>query len=162
MATQVQRRRGTTAQTAAFTGAIAEITIDTTKNTVVVHDGVTAGGHPLLKEAAVGVDVVSQDSATGAAQLPSGTTAQRPAGVNGEIRFNSDLNQFEGFKNGDWLPVGGGATGSGSDDVFYENSTTVTESYELSAGKNAFSVGPISINSGVAVTVPSGQRWVVE
>ena len=53
MSTQVQFRRGTTAQTATFTGATAEITIDTTKNTVVVHDGSTAGGFALARESAL-------------------------------------------------------------------------------------------------------------
>jgi hypothetical protein len=47
MATAIQRRRGNTAQHASFTGLAGEITIDTDKNTVVVHDGVTAGGYPL-------------------------------------------------------------------------------------------------------------------
>mgnify|MGYP003704484351 CR=1 FL=1 len=47
MSTKVQLRRGNTAQTAVFTGAVAEITVDTDKNVVVVHDGITAGGHPL-------------------------------------------------------------------------------------------------------------------
>jgi hypothetical protein len=47
MPTQIQLRRGNTAQTSAFTGALAEITIDTDKKVVVVHDGVTAGGNPL-------------------------------------------------------------------------------------------------------------------
>lgn len=51
MATQVQFRRGTTAQHGSFTGAIAEITVDTDKETVVVHDGSTAGGFPLATEA---------------------------------------------------------------------------------------------------------------
>ena len=50
MATQVQFRRGTTAETLAFTGAIGEVTVDLTKNTTVVHDGITAGGFPLLRE----------------------------------------------------------------------------------------------------------------
>lgn len=49
MSTQLQRRRGTTANHSAFTGATGELTVDTTKNTVVVHDGVTAGGHPLAR-----------------------------------------------------------------------------------------------------------------
>ena len=53
MPTQIQWRRGTTAQTAVFTGASAEITVDTIKNTVVVHDGVTPGGYPLALESAV-------------------------------------------------------------------------------------------------------------
>ena len=47
MARQVQFRRGTTAQTNSFTGAVCEVTVDTDKDTVVVHDGSTAGGHPL-------------------------------------------------------------------------------------------------------------------
>lgn len=42
-----------------------------------------------------------------------------------------------------------------------ENSTTVSTSYTQSTGNNAFSVGPITIASGVTYTVPSGQRWLV-
>lgn len=49
MATQVRLRRGNTVSHSTFTGALAEITVDTTKNTVVVHDGSTAGGFPLAK-----------------------------------------------------------------------------------------------------------------
>lgn len=47
MPTQVQLRRGTTAQTAVFTGAAGEVTVDTNKNYLVLHDGTTAGGHPV-------------------------------------------------------------------------------------------------------------------
>ena len=50
MATQVQFRRGTTSETASFTGALGEVTVDTTKDTCVVHDGATTGGFPLLRE----------------------------------------------------------------------------------------------------------------
>ena len=50
MATQIQRRRGTTAEHSVFTGAAGELTVDTTKKTVVVHDGITAGGQALSKE----------------------------------------------------------------------------------------------------------------
>ncbi len=50
MANQIQRRRGTTLEHQTFTGAVAEMTIDTDKNTGVIHDGVTPGGHPLLRE----------------------------------------------------------------------------------------------------------------
>ena len=62
---------------------------------------------------------------------------------------------------GNWAQIGGGATGAGGDQVFVENGVTVTANYTLSTNKNAMSVGPITINSGVTVTVPSGQRWVV-
>lgn len=44
-----QRRRGTTAQHASFTGLLGELTVDTDKDTVVVHDGSTAGGFPLAR-----------------------------------------------------------------------------------------------------------------
>lgn len=50
MAKQLQLRRGTTAQHSSFTGAVGEITIDTDKDTLVVHDGYTQGGEALLRE----------------------------------------------------------------------------------------------------------------
>ena len=50
MATQVQFRGGSTTEHGSFTGAAREVTVDTTKNTVVVHDGSTAGGHALATE----------------------------------------------------------------------------------------------------------------
>ena len=52
MPTQLQLRRGNTAQTATFTGAVAEITVDTDKKTIVVHDGTTSGGFALALESA--------------------------------------------------------------------------------------------------------------
>ncbi len=57
--------------------------------------------------------------------------------------------------------VGGGATGGGSDEIFYENDTTVTTSYTITNNKNAMSAGPITINSGVTVTVGTGEAWTV-
>jgi hypothetical protein len=99
---------------------------------------------------------------TGFMLIPKGTTAQRPVSpVNGEIRYNTDTAQFEGYQGGAWGQLGGGATGGGGDEVFQENGVTVTTSYTLTTNKNALSVGPISINSGAVVTIPSGQRWVV-
>ena len=50
MATQVQFRRGTTGQHSAFTGAVGEVTVDTEKKILCVHDATKAGGFPLLKE----------------------------------------------------------------------------------------------------------------
>ena len=49
--------------------------------------------------------------------------------------------------------ISAGATGGGSDEVFYENSQTVTTDYTITNGKNAMAAGPITINSGVTVTV---------
>jgi len=50
MATQVQFRRGTTGEHSAFTGAVGEVTVDTQKKVVCIHDATTAGGFPLLRE----------------------------------------------------------------------------------------------------------------
>lgn len=55
----------------------------------------------------------------------------------------------------------GGATGGGSDQVFFLNDQTVTTNYSIPVGKNAGTFGPISVNSGVTVTVPSGSTWSV-
>jgi len=49
MSTAIQRRRGTTAQHSTFTGLNGEVTVDTDKKTLVVHDGATAGGFPMAK-----------------------------------------------------------------------------------------------------------------
>jgi len=51
MATQLQLRKGNTAQTAVFTGALAEVTVDTDQDTVVVHDGTTVGGNYIVSKA---------------------------------------------------------------------------------------------------------------
>jgi hypothetical protein len=59
MSTQVQLRRGNTVQTSTFTGAVAEITVDTDKKTLVIHDGSTAGGIPLATQANVTTSVAT-------------------------------------------------------------------------------------------------------
>lgn len=50
---------------------------------------------------------------TGAVQIPSGTTAQRPAGAVGQIRWNSSLSKYEGYNGSTWAPLGGGGGGAG-------------------------------------------------
>lgn len=100
-------------------------------------------------------------TSTGAIKVPVGTNAQRPTAATGQIRYNSDTSAYEGYDGTNWSSLGGGATGGGGDQVFNLNTVTVTTSYSLPTGKNAVSVGAITINSGVSVTVPSGQRWVI-
>jgi hypothetical protein len=100
-------------------------------------------------------------SGTGTIRLPNGTTAERPSPTAGMIRYNTTEASFEGYAAGAWGSIGGGATGAGGDQVFYENELTVTTSYTLTTSRNAMSTGPITIDSGVTVTVPTGQRWVI-
>ena len=102
------------------------------------------------------------NTATGFFELPAGTTGQRPGSADpGMVRFNTDTNQFEGRNNAGWGALGGGATGAAGNQVFYENDQTVTNSYTITAGKNAITAGPITIPSGVTVTIPSGSSWVI-
>jgi hypothetical protein len=102
------------------------------------------------------------NTATGYFDLPVGTTAQRPISPNsGYVRFNTDTGQYEGYNGSVWSSIGGGATGGGGDQVFLENGQVVTTSYTLTASKNAVSAGPVTINSGATVTVPSGAAWVI-
>jgi hypothetical protein len=63
MSTQVQFRRGNTVQTSTFTGAVAEITVDTDKETLVVHDGTTAGGFALARESSVSANAIFSQAA---------------------------------------------------------------------------------------------------
>jgi hypothetical protein len=62
MSTEVRWRKGSTAEHNAFTGALAEVTVDTDKKTLVVHDGVTAGGYPLATHTDVSERVLAVDS----------------------------------------------------------------------------------------------------
>jgi hypothetical protein len=98
---------------------------------------------------------------TGAVDIPVGTTAQRPTASQGMLRYNTTTSSFEGYDGSAWGSIGGGASGGGTDTVFYENTMTVTTNYSLPSGSSASSVGPITINSGITVTVPSGSNWVV-
>ena len=75
MSTQVQLRRGNTSQTSTFTGVTAEVTVDTDKKTVVVHDGSTAGGTPLAKEAVLTSAFAHANGAFGVANTAT-TSAQ--------------------------------------------------------------------------------------
>ena len=72
----------------------------------------------------------------------------------------------DGAGNLSWAEQsGGGATGGGTDKIFIENGQTVTTSYEIGtefgAVCNAGSFGPITINAGVVVTIPSGENWTI-
>jgi len=103
MATQIKFRRGTTAQHSGFTGADGEITVDTDKETAVVHNNSTAGGFPLAREDMNNVSN-PQFSGTSTLKLPIGTTAQRPGSPsNGQVRVNSTTGRMEVYDNGEWI-----------------------------------------------------------
>ena len=161
---------GSTAAAGAFTTLAASGTLGVTGNTTLSAD-LAVNGNTTLGNASSDTITLNANTAnvpnnlnfsgTGTIRLPNGTTAERPSPTAGMIRYNTTLNTFEGYSNGAWGAIGGGATGGGGDQVFYENELTVTANYTLTTARNAMSTGPITIDSGITVTVPTDQRWVI-
>ena len=101
---------------------------------------------------------VTKTSSTGSAVMPSGNTAQRDGSPSaGYLRFNSTLGSFEGYDGSDWGGIGGAQAGG----AIVTNKDAASQSYTIASGENGLSVGPLTINSGVTITVSSGQRWLV-
>ena len=61
----------------------------------------------------------------------------------------------------EWVSAAAGATGGGTDKIFYENGQTVTTNYTITNNTNAMSAGPVTINSGIAVTIGTGENWTI-
>ena len=122
---------------------------------------ISEGGTGSTTAAAALVALGERTGATGALKTPTGTTAERPTPATGYLRFNTTLSKPEVYNGTAWGSVGGGATGGGSDEIFIENGQTVNTNYTIGTSRNAMSTGPISVASGVVVTVPTGSRWIV-
>ena len=95
---------------------------------------------------------------------------QAPATVSSNVTLtlpatDSPVSGYALISNGSgtlsWGEAGGGAEGGGNDEIFWENGQVVTTNYSITNGKNAGSFGPITIQSGVTVTVGSGESWSV-
>lgn len=159
---------GTTAERAgAFngTGSIAGTTLSiATVSTGSLYVGAEISGSGIT----AGTRITAFGTGTGGAGTYTVTPSQTTSTVvivdtpvTGMIRFNSTLTSFEGYNGTQWGTIGGGATGGGPDAVFNLNDKVITTSYTIASTKNANSVGPLTLNSGVTVTVSSGSRWVV-
>ena len=61
----------------------------------------------------------------------------------------------------EWVESAAGATGGGTDKIFWENGQTVTTNYTITNNYNAMSAGPITINNGIAVTIGTGENWTI-
>ena len=109
---------------------------------------------------------VSMNS-TGFLKVPVGTAAQQPgqsgqpAAANGQFRYNSTTNEFEGYANNVWGAIGGGggATGGGipKEAIFHENENTMNNDYTIGNGTsniNAGGFGPLTISA--VLTIPAG------
>jgi hypothetical protein len=97
-------------------------------------------------------------SGTGQVKLPAGTTGQRSGSpANGMIRYNSSLSQFEGYGAGQWGGIGGAQAGG----AIMTNKDVASVSYTIASGENGLSVGPVTVDSGVTITVATNQRWLI-
>ena len=158
MPTQIQWRRGTTAQTSSFTGAVAEVTVDTDKKTLVVHDGVTPGGYALAKEASqqdafafntanAAFAKANNESGVNATQNTNITTAQNTATA-AFIRANNSLNANTGGAiSGNVIPT--------TDNTYYLGSQT-NRWHTLYVGPGSIDLGGLVLsnqNGTLAVSV---------
>jgi hypothetical protein len=156
--------------TVATSGAYADLSGTPTLATVATTGAYSdLSGLPTLGTAAAAdtTDFVEQTSTTGAAVLPAGTDAQRDGSpLAGYIRFNTDDDTFEGYDGTAWGAIGGaggglfkgenGEVGSSAGDIFRINEQTLNTSVTIDADENASATGPLTIASGVTLTVTSG------
>ena len=128
----------------------------------------TAGNQDTSGTAAIATTVTVADESSDTSCFPLFATAATgnlapKSGSN--LSFNSSNGTLTATAfSGDGSALTGisaGATGGGSDEIFYENGQTVTTDYTITNGKNAMSAGPITINSGVTVTVGSGETLTI-
>lgn len=121
-----------------------------------------ANGGTNSATAAAALTALGVNSATtGSTIIASGTTAQRDVSPSfGFQRANTSTSSMEFYNGTGWVGLGGASGGTGNGFV-YENNITVTANYTITTSKNAMSTGPLTINSGITVTVPTGSRWVV-
>jgi len=103
-----------------------------------------------------GVDAIGIMSA-GISQATGIITALNFIGTGNTVLYNQATSTVDISIAGG----GGGAVGAGTDKVFYENDQTVTQSYSISAGKNAMVAGPIAVASGKTITIPSGSELTI-
>ena len=91
----------------------------------------------------------------GVTQTTGVITAINFVGTGNTVKYNASSATI------DVAISGGGAVGTGTDQIFYESDQTVTQSYTISAGKNAMAAGPLAVASGQTITIPSGSELTI-
>ena len=106
-----------------------------------------------------GVNTAGNQNTSGTSGgFTAGSASNLNSGTLPDARFPSTLPAIDGSN---LTGISAGATGGGSDEIFYENGQNVTTDYTITNGKNAMSAGPITIDSGVTVTVGAGETLTI-
>jgi hypothetical protein len=126
-----------------------------------------------ISNAVLGADAVDATNiATGAvtaADIPDGNITLGKLHTDVQTPINDVANKQATLVSGTNIKTlnGGSIVGSGNlivgaqQDVFYENAQTVSSNYTITTNKSAMSAGPVTLNTSVTVTIPSGSRWVI-
>ena len=179
MTTQIQRRRGTTAQHSTFTGAVGEVTVDTDKEVLVVHDGAQAGGYPQMRENGSNSALSLGSAATPSLKFAGDTNTgiyspgadQVAISTNGTGRLFVDSNGRVGVgvSNPAFpLQINGSACVAGtSDNIFFgvdDNTSPRVGLVKQAGGSPLFAAGSATAfvfahSSGTSISSPSTQTY---
>lgn len=213
MSTQVQYRRGSNVQVAAFTGALGELVIDTTNKIVVVNDGVTVGGFPQVGLTATqtltnktlsapvfsgNANIVGNIVGAGAISLTGNVTAAYlfgnaacvtglsassissgtsnvnvvSSGGNVTIGIGGTANVVQVASTGEYVTGVISATGNIVSSSYIQganilatgwiaNPNTLSANVSVPTGYNALAAGPITVDTGIVVTIASGSTMTI-
>ena len=123
-------------------------------NNIVIGANADASSSSVSNEITLGDSNISLFRVPGI-NLTFGNNGAVIAGVVTATSFSGDGSNLSNLPAG--APVGGASTNT----VFFENDIAVAVNYQITTNKNAMSAGPIAINAGIAVTVPSGSSWTI-
>ena len=146
--------------------AVSQTTEDSSGNVTVAGNISTSSGN---------VTVAGDVTATGSLFVPTIDTSDSSAititpaavfssdvTVENDLTVSNDVTATIYYGDGSQLTgISAGATGGSTDQVFYENDQVVTTNYTISTNRNAMTAGPITVNSGVTVTIPTGSEWSI-
>ena len=127
------------------------------------HESATTSVHGIADTAALETQSGAQSKANAAESAANSYTDNAIASFEALPSQTNNGGKFLSTdgSNTSWQVISPGATGGGTDRVFHENDVAVTADYTITAGKNAGTFGPVTVNSGVTVTISSGSDWTV-
>ena len=144
MAKKLQLRGGTTSEHSTFTGAVREVTVDTSKDTLVIHDGTTQGGFPLARESDIPTGALASLNSVGASQIADNAITDAKVADNALSGDKIDGGTISNF------------TSTGIDDNATSTAITIDASENVGIGTGAAAVNSTltvgSTDAGATIT----------